>query len=203
MSRREDLLPKLRRLIAVLAPLLAAFAPMAPASAAPDPAVASAGVYRLDPAHSTLAARAALFGGLYHYTLTFRSLSGRLDHDPSDLAGSPVAIAVDPRSIEAPDRAAVRAALALFEPDRYPSIDFRSRSYRPGAEGRGVLSGDLTLHGVTRPLVLDVTLRDVEPGRLRFSGRGKVRRSEHGMTSGRLVTGDAIDLAFEVEFVRK
>lgn len=162
-----------------------------------------AGVYRLDPTRSTLTARASLFGGLYRYPLTFRGLTGRLDHDPADLAGSPVSITVDPRTVEAPDRAGARAALALFEPERFPTIDFRSRSYRPGPNGKGVLRGDLALHGVTRPLVLDVTLRAVEAGRLRFSGKGKVRRSEHGMTSGRLVTGDVIELTFDVEFARK
>ena len=187
------------RLIALLA-----FAPFAqPAFAAADPAQAVAGAYRLEPSRSSLTARASLFGGLYRYPITFRSLSGRLDHDAANLAGSTVAISVDPLRVEAPDKAGARAAVALFEPDRFPSIDFRSRSYRPGPEGRGVLTGDLTLHGVTRPLVLDVTLQSVAEGRLRFTGRGKVRRSEHGMASGRLVTGDVVELAFDVEFVRK
>jgi polyisoprenoid-binding protein YceI len=192
-------LPNLIRLVAVLAAVFLGV----PASAAPDPVQAPAGVYRLEPAASKLTARASLFGGLYHYPLRFTALDGRLDHDPADLAGSPVWITVDPRSVDAPDKAGARAALALFEPDRFPSIAFRSRSYRPGPDGRGVLAGDLTLHGVTRPLVLDVVLRAADPRRLAFSGKGKVRRSEHGMTSGRLVTGDVIDLTFEVEFVRK
>lgn len=192
-------MPNLIRLIAVLATVFLSV----PAQAAPDPGQAPAGVYRLDPATSRLAARASFFGGLYQYPLSFRVLDGRLDHDPADLAGSPVWITVDPRSVEAPDKAGVRAALALFEPDRYSTIAFRSRTYRPGRDGRGVLSGDLTLHGVTRPLVLDVILTKAEPHRLAFSGRGKVRRSEHGMTSGRLVTGDVIELTFDVEFVRK
>jgi len=195
----EAALPISIRLVVLLAVALFAL----PARSAPDPATAVAGVYRLDPTRSTLTARASLFGGLYRYPLTFRGLSGRLDHDPADLTGSPVSMTVDPRTVEAPDKAGARAALALFEPDRFPTIDFRSRSYRPGPDGRGVLSGDLTLHGVTRPLALDVALRSVEAGRLGFSGRGKVRRSEHGMTSGRLVTGDVIDLSFDVEFVRK
>ncbi|WP_296597833.1 YceI family protein [Phenylobacterium sp.] len=192
-------MPNPFRLLALLAALLMADA----ARAGTDPSLAAAGVYRLDPTRSSLVAKASLLGGLYRYPLRFGSLSGRLDHNPADLAGSPVWISVDPRSVEAPDKAGTRTALALFDPVRFPTIDFRSRSYHPEAGGRGVLAGDLTLHGVTRPLVLEVTLQDVEPGRLRFSGQGKVRRSEHGMTSGRLVAGDVIDLTFEVEFVRK
>lgn len=192
-------MPNPFRLLAIVAAVLLSV----PARAAPDPLEAPAGVYRLEPGSSRLTARASLFGGLYHYPLRFTVLDGRLDHDPADLAGSPVWITVDPRSLDAPDKAGARAALALFEPDRYPSIEFRSRTYRPGRDGRGVLSGDLTLHGVTRPLVLDVTLTTAEPRRLAFFGKGRVRRSEHGMTSGRLVTGDVIDLTFEVEFVRK
>lgn len=187
------------RLIAVLA--LAPFA--LPARAAPDVAQAVAGTYRLDPARSDLTARASILGGLYRYPLTFRGLGGRLEHDPSNLPGSAVTITVDPRSVEAPDDAGARVAMALFAPDRFPTIDFRSRTYRPGQEGRGVLTGDLTLHGVTRPLVLEVTLQGVGDGRLRFAGRGKVRRSDHGMTSGRLVAGDDVELVFDVEFVRK
>ncbi|RAK64298.1 YceI family protein [Phenylobacterium kunshanense] len=192
-------MPNLIRPLAILAALLLAL----PARSAPDPVQAPAGVYRLDPSASRLTARASLFGGLYHYPLRFTVLDGRLDHEPADLAGSPVWITVDPRSLDAPDKTGVRAALALFEPDRYPTIAFRSRAYRPGRDGRGVLSGDLTLHGVSRPLTLDVILTTAEPRRLAFTGKGKVRRSEHGMTSARLVTGDVIDLTFDVEFVRK
>ena len=174
-----------------------------PVSARPEPMAAPAGVYMLDAERSRLTARAPLLGGLYRYPLTFRGLGGRLEYRPAEPARSEVMITVDPRALEAPDRAGERAALALFEPARYPAIDFRSRSYRPAAGRRGVLVGDLTLHGVTRPLDLDVTLQDVDNRRLRFVGKGKVRRSAHGMTSGRLVTGDVIELAFEVEFVRK
>lgn len=192
-------MPNLFRLLVLLVTLLTGDA----ARAGADPSLAAAGTYRLDPAHSSLVARASLLGGLYRYPLRFRSLSGRLDHDPADLAGSPVWISVDPRSVEAPDKAGTRTALALFEPSRFPTIDFKSRSYRPRTGGRGVLAGDLTLHGVTRPLMLEVTLQDVEPGRLRFSGQGKVRRSDHAMASGRLVAGDVIDLTFDVEFERK
>ena len=71
------------------------------------------------------------------------------------------------------------------------------------------MSGDLTFHGVTKPVVLDVTFNGVGPGilgagtRLGFSGTTHLKRSEFGVTAMSQFAGDDLDLIFEVEFVKK
>jgi len=76
-------------------------------------------------------------------------------------------------------------------------------------DGRGTVTGDLTLHGVTRPVTLDVTFNGVGPGllgagtRMGFSGVGRIKKSDFGVTGGAPFVGDDVDLFFEVEFVKK
>ena len=77
------------------------------------------------------------------------------------------------------------------------------------SEGKGQLTGDLTFHGVTKPVTLDVTFNGVGPGllgagtRMGFSGSGRIKRSEFGVNAVRLFAGDEVDLLFEIEFSKK
>jgi len=71
------------------------------------------------------------------------------------------------------------------------------------------VTGDLTFHGVTKPVTLDVTFNGSGPGmlgagaRLGFSGTGQIKRSDFGVNNVRQFAGDEVDLAFEIEFVKK
>lgn len=174
-----------------------------------DPTRAPAGDYALDPKRSSLLIRIPLMGGLSRYAMRFNTLSGDFTYDPTNWRATEVEIIVDPRSIEARNSAFSRAVLGYFEPDKYPVIRFRSTSLVADAEGRGQLTGDLTFHGVTRPVILAVEFKGVGAdtagggARLTFSGTGRIRRSEFGVSAGRLFADDQIGLVFTVEFARK
>jgi polyisoprenoid-binding protein YceI len=174
-----------------------------------DPSRAPAGSYALEPRSSSLLIRIPLMGGLSRYAMRFNTLSGDFTYDPGNWRNTEVEIAVDPRSIVARNSAFSRAVQGYFEPDKYPVIRFRSTSLAADTEGRGQLTGDLTFHGITRPVVLDVEFKGVgaDPtgasARMAFSGTGRIRRSEFGVTAARLFADDQIDLVFDVEFVRK
>lgn len=147
----------------------------------------------------------AYLGGLTHSTVRFTRLSGGFAYDPAAWRSTRVSIAVDPASAVSADGAAGRRVKSVLEPEKHPVIRFTSNGLAGGgADGRGRLEGDLTLHGVTRPILLDIVFDGVgaEP-RLRFSGRGRIKRSDFGVTAARPFVGDMLDLAFEVEFVRK
>ena len=173
-----------------------------------DPVKAPAGAYELDPRHASLIVR-VVHMGFSHYTMRFTGLSGGFTYDPGDWRNTKVVITVDPKSIDTEDGAFNRTVAGYFEPDKYPVIQFASTSLTPTAEGEGKLAGDLTLHGVTKPVTLDVQFNGVGPGllgagtRMGFSGAGRIKRSEFNVTGGRPWAGDDVDLQFDVEFVRK
>jgi polyisoprenoid-binding protein YceI len=174
-----------------------------------DPAKAPAGTYALDPRHASLVVKVPHLGGFSRYTMRFNKLDGSFSYDPANWQATKVAITVDPRSIDTEENSFNRTVAGYFEPDKYPVIQFTSTSVNVAQEGRGQVTGDLTFHGVTKPVTLDVEFNGVGPGllgagtRMGFSGTGKIKRSEFGVTGGRPFAGDTVDLIFEVEFVKK
>lgn len=173
-----------------------------------DPAQAPAGVYELDKRHASLIVR-VIHMGFSHYTMRFNGLAGGFTYDPANWQTSKVVITVDPKSIDTEDNGFNKTVAGYFEPDKYPVIQFTSTSLTPTAEGEGDLAGDLTLHGVTRPVTLKVVFNGVGSGllgagtRMGFSGAGRIKRSDFQITGGRPYAGDNVDLQFDVEFVRR
>lgn len=174
-----------------------------------DPGKAPAGEYALDPRHASLVVKVPHMGGFSRYTMRFNKLTGGFTYDPAAWQSAKVAITVDPRSIDTGDGMFSKTVAGYFEPDRYPVIQFTSTSLTAGEEGKGQLTGDLNFHGVTKPVTLDVEFNGVGPGllgagtRMGFSGVGRIKRSDFGVTGGRPFAGDVVDLIFEVEFVKK
>lgn len=173
-----------------------------------DPAEVPAGTYEMDKRHASLVLRIPHLGGFSKYTMRFNRLDGGFTYDPANWRAAKVTISVDPTSIDTGDRAFDKQITGYFDVAKFPAIRFESTGLT--AEGnRGQLAGDLTFHGVTRPVVLDVTFNGVGPGmtglgtRLGFSGTGRIKRSDFGVTAVRQFAGDEVDLAFEVEFVKR
>ena len=197
-----------RVLIALVATLLASGAAAADPTSR-DPAKVPAGSYDLDPRHASLLVKVPHMGGFSRYTMRFRVLTGAFTYDPANWQATKVAISVDPKSIDTEDSVFNKTVAGYFEPEKYPVIQFASTGLTANEEGKGQLNGDLTLHGVTKPVVLDVEFNGVGPGllgagtRMGFSGTGRIKRSEFGVTGGRPFAGDTVDLVFEVEFVKK
>ena len=199
----------LRRAVLVLvcAAIASGAGPVAAQPSTRDPSKVPAGAYVLDARQSSLTIRIPLMGGVSRYRMRFNKLSGSFDFDPASWQSTKVEITVDPRSIAAENNMFNRAVIGSFEPDKYPQILFRSTALVADANGRGKLTGDLTFHGVTRPITLDVQFNGFEPGvqsaGMAFSGTGMIKRSEFGLIAGRLFADDKIDLNFDVEFTRK
>jgi polyisoprenoid-binding protein YceI len=174
-----------------------------------DPVKAPAGAYELDHRHASLIVRISHMGGFSHYTMRFTGLSGSFTYDPASWQATKVTINVDPKSIETTESSFDKTVAGYFEPDKYPTITFVSTGLTSDREGHGELTGDLTLHGVTKPVTLDVTFNGSGPGllgagtRMGFSGTGSIDRSDFKVTGGRPWAGDEVDLHFEVEFVKK
>lgn len=176
-------------------------------AADPTPTGLPAGSYLLDPGRSKVSARITFFGLARHNT-SFGQLDGRLDYSPQDWESTRVVITVDPRSLSNPDSPVGREMMALLEPDKFPTIVFRSRMLVVDRSGPRLV-GDLTLHGVTRALTLDMAFRGrsaderTDRARVAFSGSGRIRRSDFGMAAMRGLVRDQVDLFFDAEFAAK
>lgn len=184
----------------------------APALAEPtnrDPAKAPAGTYELDPRHAGLVVKIAHLGGFSRYTMRFNALTGGFTYDPANWQATKVTITIDPKSIDSEDMNFNKEIAGFFEPAKYPAITFVSTAVTADADGRGTVTGDLTFHGVTKPVTLDAVFNGSGPGmmgagtRVGFSGTGRIKRSDFGVNNAKQFAGDDIDLSFEVEFVKK
>ena len=174
-----------------------------------DPAKVPAGNYELDNRHASLIVRTSHMNGFSRYTMRFTGIAGNFTYDPANWQATKVTINVDPKSIETTELSFNKTVAGYFEPEKYPAITFTSTSLTSDQEGHGQLTGDLTLHGVTKPVTLDVTFNGVGPGllgagtRMGFAGAGVIKRSDFKVTGGKPWAGDDVDLMFEVEFVKK
>jgi polyisoprenoid-binding protein YceI len=173
-----------------------------------DPTKAPAGDYVLDKRHASLTAKIAHMGGFSRYTMRFDGLDGGYTLDPTNWQATKVTINVDAASVDTGDPSFNKQIAGYFDAAKFPTISFVSTDLTAD-NGKGVLTGDLTFHGVTKPVSLDVTFNGVGPGmlgagtRMGFSGTGRIKRSDFGVTEMKQFAGDDIDLLFEVEFVKK
>jgi len=201
----------MKRLAAAALALTVAFGAAAWANpSTQDPAKVPAGSYALDKKHASLTAR-IVHMGFSHYTLRFDGLDGNFAYDPANWQATKLTFTVDPKSVDTNDPAFNKQIAGYFEADKYPAITFVSTGVQGGQDGKGTVSGDLTFHGVTKPVTLDVVFAGAGHGvtpigtRLGFSGSTRIKRSDFGLNNTILnqFTSDDVDILFEVEFEKK
>jgi len=172
-----------------------------------DPSQVPAGTYVLDKKHASLTVKIAHMG-FSHFTMRFNGLDGGFTYNPASWQASSATINVDPASIDTGAPAFSKEVAGFFDVARYPKIVFVSRGFEAVEGNKARLVGDLTFHGVTRPVALDVVFNGVGPGvlggtRLGFSGVGRIKRSEFGVKNASNYVADDVDLLIEVEFYKK
>jgi polyisoprenoid-binding protein YceI len=189
--------------------------PSRTAALAPD---VPAGDYKMDPAHSSLIFRVDHMG-FSKYTLRFRRFDAQLRLDPRNLTATQLTATVDPRSIETdfPDpKYNFNAELAgpqWLDAAQFPEIAFRTTRVEDLGNQAMRVHADLTMRGVTRPIVLDATYNGGYVGhpmdphaRVGFSAHGVLRRSEFGIAGGipqagaNMGVGDRVAVTIESEF---
>lgn len=198
------------RLIAVAVSLLLLSAAVASAAPSTDPSKMPAGTYVLDPQHASLIARVS-HGGFSRYTIRFRITDARYSWDPASPQTAQVEATVDPASFDSGlGKADAAMAESFLKVKRFPVARFVSTSIQPGEGGKGAMAGDLTLHGVTRPVTFEVTWNGYDAGifgrRSGFSARGVIKRSDFGidylLKPPLGFVGDEVELILELEFVK-
>lgn len=184
----------------------AASAPQAAAPAAPQ---VPAGDYKLDPTHASLDFKVNHLG-FSHYTARFTDFDAKLKFDPAHPETSSVEATIDPKSLTLPRPPAgfkdELTGKAWLDTAQYPAITFRSTKVEVSGANTAKITGDFTLHGVTKPVVLEATFNGGYPGhpmdphaRIGFSAHGVFKRSEFGIGYGVPAPGSTMGVSDEVE----
>ena len=171
--------------------------------------------YQIDPAHSS-----AQFS-VRHMMVTnvrggFSGVTGTVVYDPDNPEACSVNATIDAKSLNTLDEkrdAHVKSA-DFLDTEQFPVITFVSKSAQPSGSGEWKVTGDLTLHGVTREVTLQVEGPEPEGkdpwGNLRSgaSASTKVKRSDFGLTwnapieTGGLVLSDELKVELEISMVK-
>ncbi len=171
--------------------------------------------YEIDPAHSSLqfSVRHLMMSNVRG---AFSGVHGVLNYDPQNPSASTVEASVDVNTVNTHDaqRDAHLKTPEFFDTAEFPTITFRSTKVEKKGDGEFQVTGDLTLHGVTKPVTLNVEEVSEEGKdlwgntRIGASAKTKIKRSDFGLTwnaaleAGGVVVGDDVKLDFELEFVK-
>ena len=174
------------------------------------PTAAATSSWQIDPAHSS-----AQFAVKHLMISTvrgaFTSVKGSLQFDDKDITKSTVDVTIDVNSVDTrvPDRDKDLKSDHFFDADHFPTITFKSKRVEQVAPGKLKVTGDLTIHGITKEAVLDVdgpTAPVKDPWgnqRIGVSASSKITRQDFGITYGPGMIGDEISITIDAELTQK
>ena len=178
-------------------------------------APAARATWAIDPAHSLVEL------GVKHKMFTtvkgrFATVAGTIVTDDANPAGASARAEIDAASIDTrePQRDAHLRSPDFLDVEQHPTITFASTYVAPRGQGRYVVTGDLTIRGVTREVSLEAELtgRGTDPWgneRVGFSATTTIYRKEFGLTwnqsleTGGVLVGDEIKVVLEVQATRQ
>jgi polyisoprenoid-binding protein YceI len=180
------------------------------------PAAAATSTWQIDPNHSA-AQFAVRHLGLSTVRGAFTKVSGTIQFDDKDVSKSSVEVTIDAASVDTrvPDRDKDLRGDHFFDVEKYPTLTFKSTKVEQVEVGKLKVTGDLTIHGVTKQVVLDVegpTAAVKDPwGNQRAAANAstKINRQDFGvkwnakMDNGGWVVGDDVAITIDVEMVQK
>ena len=176
---------------------------------------AQTSTWNIDPAHSS-AQFTVRHLGISNVSGAFTKVSGSVTLDDKDITQSQVNATIDAASIDTrqPDRDKDLRSPNFLDVEKYPTLEFKSKRIVKSGD-KLQLVGDLTLHGTTREVTLDVdgpTPELADPwGNLRrgFSATTTINRKDYGVVwnntlkTGEAVVGDNVKIQLDIELVKK
>ena len=178
------------------------------------PVFAGTTTYKIDPQHSS-----AQFA-VTHLMISkvrgeFHAVNGMVNVDDNDITKSSVEVTIDASTIDTrePDRDKDLKSDHFLDVAKYPTMMFKSTKVEDEAAGHLKIIGDLTIHGVTKSVVFDVTapkppIRDPWGlQRTAVSGTTKINRQDFGLNysptldNGGLIVGNEVEITLDVEMI--
>lgn len=187
--------------VAANAPALAQ-APAVPAMLQGLPA----GRYTVNPAQ-TLARFRVRYLGVNHIEGTVPGATGTITIDPANLDALALDVVMPATAIATQDGEFddELKGPGLFDVARFPTIRFQGRKLIATGPRTARIEGEVTMHGVTRPLLLEATFAEsnqADGGALAVNATGVVHRSEFGMTKYAPFVGDDVRISIAVSLTR-
>lgn len=147
----------------------------------------------------------------------FEKTSGTVTINGSDPTSAKIDATIDATSIDTrvDKRDAHLKSPAFLDVDKFPTITFKSTKVEADGPGKWKVTGDLTLHGVTKPVVLEVESSGTpitDPmgnTRAGASATTKINRKDFGLTwnapleAGGVMVGDEVAISIDVEAIKK
>ena len=164
--------------------------------------------WKIDPAHS-----AAQFS-VKHLAIStvrgqFQKISGTVAYDPRDVAKTSIDVSIDAASVDT--RVDMRdrdlRSPNFLDVQKFPVITFKSTRVEAAGPGQLKVTGDLTIHGVTKEVVLDLdgpSAPITAMGGLRMgaSATTKINRKDFGVNGAATMVGDDISITLDVEVAK-
>jgi polyisoprenoid-binding protein YceI len=180
-----------------------------------NPAPTTATTWAIDPAHT------AVEFSVRHMMVSstkgrFTGVTGTLVIDEQNPENSSADVTIDAATVDTREerRDAHLRSADFLEVEKYPAITFKSTRVVPERGDRYKVYGDLTIHGVTQPVVLDTEYfgQNKTPWGsevVGFSAETKINRKDFGLTynaaleTGGFLVGDEVKIRLEVEAIKQ
>ncbi|WP_306590514.1 YceI family protein [Geothrix sp. 21YS21S-4] len=170
------------------------------------PAFAAEDVYKIDPVHSEVSFKV---GHLLAKTSgRFTKFQGTIKVDTADLAKSSVEVSIDAASITTDNEARDKHLKSpdFFDVEKFPIITFKSTAVKEVSKGKLEVTGDFTLHGVTKRITFPISNAGTQPGMQPGSvvagfvdGALTLNRNEYGIKTYPGVIGETVSVSLNVE----
>ena len=165
--------------------------------------------WKIDPAHSA-AQFAARHMGISTVRGEFSKVSGSANYDPADPSKTSLDATIDATTVDT--RVDMRdndlRSPNFLDVAKYPTIAFKSKRAEPAGSGKLKIIGDLTIHGVTKEVVLDVDgpTAPVKDPRGNFhmgaSASTKIKRGDFGVNGAPGMVGEEIIITIDAELIK-
>ncbi len=200
----------MKKIVIAAALLASASVPALAQAITTEPAKVEAGTYAIEPEHTRVTFNVSHMG-FTKYDGEFRNATGTLMLDSKKPEASTVDIKIPTGSVVVPN-AKLKQELdgpQWLDAAKYPDITFKSTEVKGTGTGTADVTGDFTLHGVTKPLVLKVTFNGAGTNPLNknytsgFEATGKLKRSDYGVKTYVPMIGDEVDIDISAAFEKQ
>lgn len=163
--------------------------------------------YTVDPVHSSILFKVRHF--FNQVTGTFGKSEGTVVYDAENPANNKATATIQVASVKTlnADRDAHLQRDDFFDAAKFPTITYESTAWKKTGDKTYEVAGNLTFHGKTNPVTLEVTVLGSGPGSgykegktvIGFSGKGKIDRKDWGVNGAAPLVGDEVEIELSIQ----